>query len=156
MFRDIAAGKPSTLSRVGLEIFVDPRQTGGKLNPRTTGDLVELMEIGGDEVLFYKAMPIDVALLRGTMADTKGNVTMENDALTIVNYDRTVIYPEIEEQYAAQIQTLERRFYRTTTRYSASASMRMKLGRVFDRSELAHIFESQSDAQAFLDEMSGT
>ena len=77
--------KPGTLSRVALETFVDPRQTGGKLNARTTDDLVELMEIGVEEVLFYKAMPIDAALSRGTTADTKGSLTMKNEALTIDN-----------------------------------------------------------------------
>lgn len=56
MYRDIAAGKPGTITRVGLRTFVDPRLEGGRINAVTTGELVRLIEIGGEEFLFYQAM----------------------------------------------------------------------------------------------------
>jgi propionate CoA-transferase len=85
MYRDIAAGKPGTLTRVGLDTFVDPRREGGRINALATAERVRLMEIDGQEYLYYPGFPIDVALLRGSTADEAGSVTMEREALILDN-----------------------------------------------------------------------
>ena len=85
MYRDIAAGKPGTISRVGLGTFVDPRLEGGKINARTKDDIVRLLEIDGQEWLFYRGFPLQIALLRGTTGDPNGNVTAEREALDLDN-----------------------------------------------------------------------
>ncbi|GBC61969.1 acyl CoA:acetate/3-ketoacid CoA transferase [Desulfonema ishimotonii] len=83
MYRDIAAHKPRTITTVGLGTFADPANGGGRINEMTTEDLVEPITFDGNEYLAYKTFPVNVAILRGTTADTDGNITMEREALTL-------------------------------------------------------------------------
>lgn len=85
LYRDIGAGKPGTLSQVGLGTYIDPRHGGGRMNAMTTEEIVRVMEVDGQEFLFFKAFPIKVALIRGTTADPDGNITTEREALTLEN-----------------------------------------------------------------------
>jgi propionate CoA-transferase len=83
LYRDIAAHKPRTITSVGMGTFVDPRNGGGKINPLTTEDIVELVSFDGKDYLAYKTFAVNVAIIRGTTADTDGNITMEKEALTL-------------------------------------------------------------------------
>lgn len=82
LYRDTAAGKIGTLTHVGLSTFVDPRIEGGRLNEITTENIVEVVNVCGKERLLYKAVPIDIALIRGTLADINGNITLEHECCT--------------------------------------------------------------------------
>ena len=83
LYRSCASGQPGLFSKVGLHTYVDPRLGGGKVNALTTEDVVKLVEVEGREWLFYKATPIDVALIRATSADPSGNLSMERECLTL-------------------------------------------------------------------------
>ncbi len=83
LYRTCAAGQPGLFSKVGLHTYVDPRLGGGKVNEVTKEDIVKLVEVEGEEWLFYKSTPIDVALIRATSADPFGNCSMEKEALTL-------------------------------------------------------------------------
>lgn len=81
LWRDIAAGRPGMLTKVGLGTFVDPRVEGGKMNSVTKEDIFKVVQFEGEEYMFYKSFPVDVALIRGTTVDENGNLTLDNDGM---------------------------------------------------------------------------
>jgi propionate CoA-transferase len=83
LYREIAAGRPGLITRVGQGTVVDPRVDGGRLNARSIDEVVRRIDLDGSDFLFYPSFPIDVAFLRGTTADEDGNVTMEHEAATL-------------------------------------------------------------------------
>ena len=84
-----AGGIPGALSKVGLDIFVDPRRDGPGINQISTdSSFVKLVVVDNEEFLYYKLPKITVALIKGTAADRKGNISfddmyMSGDALSI-------------------------------------------------------------------------
>ncbi|TFG58488.1 MAG: acyl CoA:acetate/3-ketoacid CoA transferase, partial [Spirochaetales bacterium] len=81
LFRDIAAGRPGCITHIGLGTFIDPDNSGGRLNDITPGGLVEKIELGGKSWLWYKSFPIHAAFIRATAADLKGNLIMDREAI---------------------------------------------------------------------------
>ncbi len=84
-----AGGIPGALSKVGLDIFVDPRIDGPAINAISKDtSLVKTVTVDGEEFLYYKLPKITVALIKGTTADKKGNISFDDmyisgDALSI-------------------------------------------------------------------------
>lgn len=84
MFRDLASGKKGTISKIGIGTFVDPQLQGGKVNEITSEDIVKEIFIENERHLYFKAPSrIDFAILRGTLADEDGNISLEKEALTL-------------------------------------------------------------------------
>lgn len=77
LYREIAAKRVGVITQTGLKTFVDPRISGGKLNDVTKEDLVELITMDGREWLRYKTFDLNVALIRGSIGDEDGNISME-------------------------------------------------------------------------------
>jgi propionate CoA-transferase len=81
LFREIGRGSPGLISKVGKHTYVDPRLSGGKLNDKTVEDVIDIVSINGVEYLFYKSKPVDAALIRGSIADQFGNISMLNEPI---------------------------------------------------------------------------
>jgi len=85
LYNDIARKGPGVFSKVGLGTFIDPRVDGGRYNDKTreAEDIIEVKELDGEEWLWYKPFPINIAFLRATSADEHGNITDEKEGQSL-------------------------------------------------------------------------
>lgn len=83
MYQAVAAHKPGVITKIGLHTFIDPRVEGGRMNKSAKEELVQVIELAGEEWLFYPALRFDVGLVRGTTADCNGNITYEEEAAVL-------------------------------------------------------------------------
>ena len=90
MHRESAAGRPGVLTKVGMDTFVDPNLLGGRMNACTKEALVERVTFDGDEWLYYRSIPVDVAIIRGTTSDERGNIATEHEGSSLGIYDQAL------------------------------------------------------------------
>jgi acyl CoA:acetate/3-ketoacid CoA transferase len=87
MLREVAAKRPGILTKVGMDTYLDPDLQGGRMNGKTTEAIVERVEFDGEDWLYFRAIPVDVAIVRGTTADEDGNISMEHEGAYLGAYD---------------------------------------------------------------------
>lgn len=86
LIREIGAGRPGLITHIGLGTFVDPLQSGGKMNHCAKEVLVERIQLAGKDYLYYKAFPIDFAILRGSVADCDGNISLVHEGANLESF----------------------------------------------------------------------
>lgn len=86
LMREIAAGRPGLITHVGLGTFIDPRVDGGRMNEAARDPLCEVMEIDGREYLRYLPFPIHACLLKGSIADEEGNISLDEEPANVDTY----------------------------------------------------------------------
>ncbi|HEV3043125.1 MAG TPA: acyl CoA:acetate/3-ketoacid CoA transferase [Roseiarcus sp.] len=80
MHREAAAKRPGVLTKIGMDTFVDPTQEGCAMNAKAAAaPIVERLEFAGDEWLFFPTIAPDVAIIRATTADERGNLSYEHE-----------------------------------------------------------------------------
>ena len=85
LYRSMAGGEPGKITKVGLGTFVDPRMEGGKMNELTKSapDISDIVTIDGEEYMRYRPIPLDYVIIRGTAVDEMGNLTTDEEAMSL-------------------------------------------------------------------------
>jgi propionate CoA-transferase len=121
--REVARKSPGYMTKIGLDTYIDPRQSGGKLNPRTTEDLVERIEFRGEEYLFYPVFPLDVAIIRASASDELGNLSFEDEPLMSSSLALALAVKACGGTVIAQVRQVVERFTRPAHTVRVPASL---------------------------------
>lgn len=91
MHREAAAKRPGVLTKVGLDTFVDPARQGCAMNDKAAGDpVVKKVTFEGEEWLYFPAIVPQVAIIRATTADERGNLTYEHEGAYLGGLDQAL------------------------------------------------------------------
>ena len=89
--REAAAKRPGVLTKVGLDTFVDPDRQGGAMNAKATDEpIVRKVEFDGDDWLFFPTIVPNVAMIRATTADERGNLSLEHEGAYLGALDQAL------------------------------------------------------------------
>lgn len=83
-FREVASGRPGLLTKIGVNTFLDPRNDDAALNDLGKNRLtcnVEAIKIDTEDYLLYKAPKPNCALIRATIADESGNLSLQDEGI---------------------------------------------------------------------------
>jgi len=108
LHRAAAVGQPGVLTEVGKDTYLDPRRQGGRMNARTTEDIVSVVEFDGREWLYLRSIPVDVAIIRATTADELGNLTCEDEGAPLGILDQALAAHNNGGMVIAQVKRLAR------------------------------------------------
>jgi propionate CoA-transferase len=92
LYRAIAGHEVGIVTHIGLGTFADPRVEGCCANDkaRKLKPIVEVVNIGGKENLFYHSFPINVALIKASYADEQGNISLEEEGVIGEQYNMAI------------------------------------------------------------------
>jgi acyl CoA:acetate/3-ketoacid CoA transferase len=109
LLREIGAGRPGLVTRIGLGAFPDPRKQGGRCNAAAKEDLVELMALDGREYLRYKPLRVDFGLIRATESDARGNLTFHREPADLDAHAIALAAHNCGGQVFAQVESFRER-----------------------------------------------
>ena len=91
MHRDVAARRPGVMTKVGLDTFVDPLREGCAMNARgAAAPIVQRADFGGETWLHFPNIVPNVAIIRATTADERGNLTYEHEGAYLGALDQAI------------------------------------------------------------------
>jgi propionate CoA-transferase len=91
MHRDAAASRPGVLTKVGLDTFVDPVRQGCAMNDAAAkSPIVSRMEMNGETWLHFPNIVPNVAIIRATTADERGNLTYEHEGAYLGGLEQAI------------------------------------------------------------------
>ena len=107
MLREGAAKRPGVLTKVGMDTFVDPRLEGCAMNGEARKTpIVDIRQFDGEDWLYFKSVQPDVAIIRATTSDTRGNLSFEQEGAYLGAMEMALAARNTGGQVIAQVKRI--------------------------------------------------